>query len=704
LALQSIMSAPPLKGPITLFRDRSPVTELDLGPSPHPGLPGCLIAFLKEQLGRDQPLPALIQKRGGSWAVHVRLIPDAPGYGPASRLLSHAGVLSVPFQGATRLIPFAGAPAVLPACCVRLLMRNVPGQMGSSALARAVLELAGYTVEEPGDAAGPLAPRPGIVTLCQIKPATLPGGQGFHTGTIIAEIIPPIGDPLLRDLPPAMRVEELGRHWVQTLIEGDTLPRAPRPDTSPPALAVVAHAGGSGHGMTAPGPAAAGYAPPPAAPLPPPASGALPQEVTAAVLSGSPSQGQPPGQRLGSEAGGSGGVAPTPRILGVHDAPSHAPGGSAAPTPGGSPSSPTLVPSGSFGQGTGVEAGGTRGGAPPPRAPGEQELALLAPGGPAAMPSGSSTLAALPPSNSTPAPCGTAPPPPPPHDGGPATCPICQDPLLGPAGFATSPCGHQFCMPCFVTNAAINSRDNIFPCPLCRFSIGSPVQEAMAMLNMPERAAWDREQELLELERIRSAFLEEEPAPPPPLLLPPASSPLPPPEPLSSPSPPEPSDSLEPILAPRASSQPLAPPQLQPAPAISLDLGETLRPATSAASGPPGAWRRSQRLPVSPPPRWQREEPAWRTNYAARRSNDGSHSSSLEPSRSRSRSISPPSRPPSPPTSALPPPSSSHSLRPRAIPRSAWGSGIRRQMAWDSGLPHQSPPQPTPHEGGRGRW
>ena len=129
----------------------------------------------------------------------------------------------MPWGGATRLVPFQAAAAVLPPSCVRLLMLNVPGQLGTIALPRLVLEQAGYTVEEAGAAAGLPVPRPGVVTICQIRPGELPGGAGFHTGTIVAEVVPPPDDPLLQHLPPAMVVGALGGHCVQALIEKDTL-------------------------------------------------------------------------------------------------------------------------------------------------------------------------------------------------------------------------------------------------------------------------------------------------------------------------------------------------------------------------------------------------------------------------------------------------------------------------------------------------
>ena len=705
--MHAIMDAPPITSTITFSNSRYPVYELDLGLSPAPGLPEATVAFLKTELGPDQPLPSLInRKRECPVVIQVRLIPTAAGFGAASRLLSHGGVLSVPFQGATRLFTVRNAAALLPPGCVRFMMLNVPGHLGSSALPRAALEQAGYAVEEPGAGAGALAPRPGLVTLCQIRPAILKGGAGHHTGTIIAEIIPPLGDPWLRDLPPALIAEGLEGHWMQTLIEGDPLARAPRPHAHPPppAPAAVAHAGGPGHLLPAAGAAFAGAPLPLAAPLSPAVSGAHPQAVDAAEPSGSPSQGQPPGQGLGSVAGGSGGLAPSHRAPGVQNAPSFAPGGYSAPTPGGSPSSPNLVPSGSLGQGFGVEAGGEHGGAPPPRAPGVQESALSAPGGPAVMPPGSSAPAALLPSISPPAPSGMASPPPPLPPDGPAPCPICQEPL-GPSGFTTTPCGHQFCTQCFVTTAATNARDNKFPCPACRRSIDSPIQEALSLVNSPERAAWDREQESLELARLLAESMEEDQDSLFSPFLDPASSLSPPPEPLPFSPPPEPGISPVPSSAPRVSAPPLASPQLQHAPAApstgaAPDLSAVVAAMGSASTSSAPWRRRSQRENFGRQP----SEPFWVSNPAARRSNDGSRSSSVAPSRSgrhRSRSTSPPARtPPAPAASTMP--SSGYETRPRL----AWGSALRRQLAWGSGIRQSASPSPPPpsSQGGRGRW
>jgi hypothetical protein len=167
--------------------------------------------------------------------------------------------------------------------------------------------------------------------------------------------------------------------------------------------------------------------------------------------------------------------------------------------------------------------------------------------------------------------------------------------------------------------------------------------------------------------------------------------------------------SLEPSRAPGVSVPPLVPPQLQPASSSSgtgaaLDLSGALRAAMGSASASSEPWRRRSERPSYGP---QPGAHFWRTNAAARRSNDGSRSSSVEPSRSgrhRSRSASPPPRPPPALSSALPGPGPGLSLRSRDIPRSAWGAGIRRQVAWGSGLPHHSPSTPPPYEGGRGRW
>jgi hypothetical protein len=639
--------------------------------------------------------------------IHVRLDPMAANYGESSRSLSHGGVLSVPFHGATRLLSVQHAATLLPPGCVRLMLLNVPGHLGSTALPRAVLEAAGYTVEEPGAGAGPLAPRQGVVVLCQMRPGALKGG-GHHSGIIIAEVLPPLGDPWLRDLPPALVAEGLEGHRVQTLIAGDPLSRGPplHAHAPPRAPDAVAHAGGSGHLMTAAGAAFAGAQSPLAAPLPPPAGGALPRAVDAAEPSGSPSQGQPPGQGLGSVAGGLGGVAPTHRAPGVQNAPSFAPGGSAAPTPGGSPSPPPVVPSGSFGRGFGVEAGGAHGGAPPPRAPGVRDLALLAPGGPAAMPSGSSTPAALPQSTSSPAPSGMAPPPPP-SLAGPAACPICQEAMDGST--TTTSCGHQFCTQCFVNTAATSTPGLTFPCPLCRRPVGSPIP-ALRLGRSSEQLEWERQQEQLELAQVIEQSLEEAPAlPPPPLSLPSSSfSPS-----LEAPDfsmPLAPGVSLVPSSAPGVSALFLAPPRPQPAPASSgTGAAHALSAAVAAmdtASAPSAPWRR----------RSERErpeaQPLWRSNPAAHISNDGSRSSSVEPSRSgrhRSRSTSPPARPPPAPFSAAPAMLGTGSeLRPRSI---EWGSGVARpftrRVAWGSGIPQLSSHPPLPparSEGGQGRW
>jgi hypothetical protein len=464
--------------------------------------------------------------------------------------------------------------------------------------------------------------------------------------------------------------------------------------------------------MSAPGAAYAGVQPPLAAPLllPPAAGGALPRVVDAVEPSGSPGQGQPPGQRLGSVAGGSGGLAPTPRAPGEQDSPSLAPGGSAAPTPGGSPSSPNMVPSGSLGQGTGVEAGGAHGGAPPPRAPGVQELALSAPGGPAAMPSRTSAPAALPQSTSPPAPSGTASPPSPLPAPAPGPCPICQEPMDGPTGYTTTPCGHQLCTQCFVTTAATNSVGDTFPCPFCRCPLGDPHPGATALVNSPERTAWD--QAMLEIESLELAHallaesLDQAPAEHFPFALGPASSPSPSLVPLPFSPAPVPGLAPVPTSVPGVSVPPFATPQPMPAAApassgASSDRDPSAAAGTARASS--GPWR-SQRANFGRQP----EQPFWISNPAARRSNDGSRSSSVAPSRSgrhRSRSSSPPARRP-PAFSSFTPamPGPGPSLRPTYD----WGSGIRRSpspLDWGSGVSQPSPSLPPPSSrGGQGRW
>ena len=718
-ALEGVLNAPPITGPITFASDRFPVFELDLGPSPPPGLPEATISYLKAQLGPAQPLPSLIRRRNCPVLIQVRLSPTAAGYGAASRLLSHSGSLSAPFNGGTHIVGVQSVPALLPPDCVCLQLHNVPGHLGSVVLPRVVLELAGYTVEEAG-AGEPPAPRPGVVVICQIRPGILKGGAGYHAGSIIAMIIPPLGDPWLQHLPPHLLAEGLEGQCVHTFIKDDPLARAAAPpiaDRPPPAPAAAACAGGPGHLPSVVGNAAAGAQPPLAAPLPPNASGAPPGAVGAAEPSGSPSQGQPPGQGLGSEAGGSGGLAPTHRAPGSHDGPSHAPGGSAAPTPGGSPSSPHLVPSGSPGQGFGVEAGGDHGGAPPPRAPGVQELALSAPGGPAAMPSGSSPPAALPPCTSLPATSGMASPPHPmPHapvlPAPPDNCPLCLEPLPGPTGMATTPCGHHFCTQCLVTQAAVSSDPETYGCPLCRATVGTPLREAHAMFS-PEmdqaRAEFEErvERDHFELARALAESFEDA-YPLSALSLSPPSSP-------TSRSigagsfhmPPEPSAPLVPSSAPGVSAPHLAASQLQHAPGVSAPhpaapqlqhapggsaprlaaLASPQPQPTPAPSGSVGPWRRrSERENLG-----QRGQPYWISNPAARVSEDGSHSGSSSPPQSAASA------------GALA--SHGYALRPRQPV--AWGSGIQRTITWGSALsqrPSRSPPPPSQFRDGRGRW
>ena len=281
--------------------------------------------------------------------------------------------------------------------------------------------------------------------------------------------------------------------------------------------------------------------------------------------------------------------------------------------------------------------------------------------------------------------------------------------MVGPKGYATTPCGHHFCMQCFVTNDTMNSRDDAFPCPICRRSLGSTIREAQAVRSMPARVEWDREQERLDMQHALAVSMEEAESPPPSSFMAPASSLLPSLEALPPFSAPSPGVSLEPSRAPGVSVPPLVLPQPQPALSSSgtgaaLDLSGALRAAMGTASASSQPWRRRSERPSYGP---QPGVHFWRTNAAARSSNDGSRSSSVAHSRSgrhRSRSTSPPSRPPPAPSSALPGPGPGLSLRSREIPRSAWGAGIRRQVAWGSALPHHSPSTPPPYEGGRGRW
>ena len=354
------------------------------------------------------------------------------------------------------------------------------------------------------------------------------------------------------------------------------------------------------------------------------------------------------------------------------------------------------------------------------------------------MPPGSSAQAAMPPSTSPSAPRGTASRPScPPSETD--DCPLCQEPMAGPKGFATTPCGHRFCMQCLVTHDAVNARDGTFPCPMCRHALSSTVREAQAVSSMPERAVWDREQEQLDTMLAIAVSWEEAEPPPPPSLLPHTSSLLPRPE--AHPDFLSLSHGALPVHSrdPGVSSPPIAHPpppqhQLVPAPSgagVAPALGGEVRAAVGRASTSEPWRRRAQRQTNDPQPfehAWRSNaaarhsnassrqaydaqpfEHAWRTNAAARHSNASSRSTSVVPSRSgrhRSRSASPPPRPPTGAFSdaLMPGPSLSPQRRPREIPSIEWGSGIRRQVAWGSALPFRFPPPPPSEEGGRRRW
>ena len=109
------------------------------------------------------------------------------------------------FAGDTHLVRVGTAAVFLPACCVQMVLTNVPAVLSVEELPRVVLELAGYAVRDPPPAGEPLVPDAAAATLCQIRPGLVAGG-GYDAGFIVATLVPPLGDPCLRLLPPSMVV------------------------------------------------------------------------------------------------------------------------------------------------------------------------------------------------------------------------------------------------------------------------------------------------------------------------------------------------------------------------------------------------------------------------------------------------------------------------------------------------------------------
>jgi hypothetical protein len=229
-------------------------------------LPGSLGEDSREAFLRDVPgllaaqlslHPAFgVYGRGLNLRYDVRLRPTAPDFAAKVRWLEGGGHAPLRWQGTIVLVPVQPQYRAHPPGSIQLIFQRVPVEASVQGLVQGVLSCAGYRPLRP--LPGIVPDRPGVHSRCVlvlgVRLGLMRGSQVSDAATVVATVLPPVGDPALSRMPSRMPWND--GHFL-TLVHDDPLPAVLVP-TPPPAAP-----------PPSPPPAAAAALPPVLAALPP---------------------------------------------------------------------------------------------------------------------------------------------------------------------------------------------------------------------------------------------------------------------------------------------------------------------------------------------------------------------------------------------------------------------------------------------------